>query len=97
MFYDLMKDFWQQLLHLDSFTSDYLATVTSIIVIFCLLMLFLGLFCRVNFVSSLIIVLITISIFFTTTFYFEKKTESEITISQTVTQSETITQGGEGV
>ncbi len=102
MFYDLMKDFWQELLDLDVFKTDYLATITSIVVVFSLLMLFIGIFCRTGrFSAILLVVVITISCFFATDHYFTRKSaSSDVIETDTVTETEPQTEavkGGEGV
>ncbi len=102
MFYDLIKTFWSEMLHLDSFKTDYLAMITSIVVVFSLLMLFIGIFCRTGrFSAILLVVVITISCFFATDHYFTRKSApSDVTDTETVTETESHTaavKGGEGV
>ena len=70
--------------------TDYLTTISAVMLVFVLLTLFLGLFCRANLAPVLSIVLVTLSIFFVTDHYFDRKTESEIEI-----QESSIMTGGE--
>ena len=88
MFYDLMQNFWVELLHLPVLYSDYLTTISSVLLVFTLLTLFLRLFCKSNLSIVLTIVLITLSVFFVTDHYFELKIDSGI-------ETQTITTGGE--
>ena len=85
MFYDLMQEFWRSLLTLPDLHTDYLTTISSVMLVFVLLTLFLGLFCRAKLAPVLSIVLVTLSIFFVTDHYFDRKTESEIDIQESIT------------
>ena len=85
MFYDLMQEFWRSLLTLPDLHTDYLTTISAVMLVFVLLTLFLGLFCRANLAPVLSIVLVTLSIFFVTDHYFDRKTESEIAIQESIT------------
>ena len=85
MFYDLMREFWVKILTLKDLYTDYLTTISAVMIVFFLLTLFIGLFCRAKFGHILTIVLITFSIFFVTDHYFDRKTESEITIHESIT------------
>ena len=85
MFYELMQNFWNELLKLPDLQTDYLTTLSAVMVFFVLLTLFLGLFCRANLSKVLSIVLITLSIFFVIEHYFERRTESEIAIHESIT------------
>ena len=43
MFYELMQEFWRRLLTLPDLHTDYLSTISAVLIVFTLLILFLGL------------------------------------------------------
>lgn len=85
MFYELMQEFWRRLLTLPDLHTDYLSTISAVMLVFVLLTLFLGLFCKADLSKVLIIVLVTLSVFYVTDHHYDRKTESEIEIHSIAT------------
>ena len=65
--------------------TDYLSTISAVLIVFTLLILFLGLFCKADLSKALIIVLVTLSVFYVTDHHYDRKTESEIDIHSIAT------------
>ena len=65
--------------------TDYLSTISAVLIVFTLLILFLGLFCKADLSKALIIVLVTLSVFYVTDHHYDRKTESEIEIHSIAT------------
>ena len=62
--------------------TDYLSTISAVLIVFTLLILFLGL---LDLSKALIIVLVTLSVFYVTDHHYDRKTESEIEIHSIAT------------
>ena len=80
-----MQEFWRRLLTLPDLHTDYLSTISAVLIVFTLLILFLGLFCKADLSKALIIVLVTLSVFYVTDHHYDRKTESEIEIHSIAT------------
>ena len=92
MFNELLRKFFEGFLALPDYQTDYVTTITAVVIVLSLLLAFVSIFVRSSRFSFLLaVVVVTFSIFFATDHFFEKYTESEITINQ----STVITEGGE--
>ena len=80
-----MREIWRSLLTLPDLQTDYLTTISAVMLVFVLLTLFLGLFCKADLSKVLIIVLVTLSVFFVTDHHYDRKTESDIEIGNSIT------------